>query len=73
MSSISREEKRKAKEEEELKAKKERNAMKRAYNQARNEKIKANTDKKAIQRAYEASNPILQEERKAYRETKNVK
>ena len=51
----------------------EKNATRRAYNQANREKIIANQDKKAIQRAYEASNKILQEERKAYRESSRSK
>lgn len=50
----------------------ERKAKKRVINMIYREKVKANQDKKAIQRAYEASNPILQEERKAYRESKKL-
>jgi hypothetical protein len=51
----------------------EKKAQGRARYQVNREKVKANQDKKAIQRAYEASNPILQEERKAYREGKKAK
>ena len=51
----------------------EHNAKRRAYNQVNREKVKANQDKKAIQRVYEASNPILQEERNAYRESRKAK
>lgn len=49
-----------------------RKAYDKAYAQMYREKVKANQDKKAIQRAYEASNPILQEERNAYRESKKT-
>jgi hypothetical protein len=48
----------------------ERKARKKAWTQVYKEKIKANQDKRAIQREYEALNPILQEERKAYRDAK---
>lgn len=51
----------------------EKKARDRARYQVNKEKVKANQDKKAIQRAYEASNLILQEERKAYREAKKTK
>lgn len=58
---------------EELIAKEEkRKAYYKAYNQMYREKVIANQDKKAIQRAYEASNPILQEERNAYQESKKT-
>lgn len=45
-------------------------AKKKIIAQIYREKIKANQDKRAIEREYEASNTILQEERKAYREAK---
>jgi hypothetical protein len=65
-----REEKKENEEWLRSKVEEERKARKKAWTQVYKEKIKANQDKKAIQRAYEASNPILQEERKAYREAK---
>ena len=61
------------KQDKEQSKREEKNAMQRAYNQANREKIIANQDKKAIQRAYEASNQVLQEERKAYHESSRSK
>jgi hypothetical protein len=63
-----REEKKENEEWERWRAEEERNAKKKAIKQIYREKVKANKDKKAIQREYEASNPILQEERKAHRD-----
>jgi hypothetical protein len=78
MSSEAQKEYRRAKKEERKlneewmrsKVEEERKARRKAWTQVYREKIKANQDKRATERAYVASNPILQEERKAYRDAK---